>query len=214
MSAYHPLQSIVSRGQCIPLSCSEFQLLLHCQIWAQTGVQIYNRCTNTFSNVLYWGPDLYKNCTNRYTFTNIQSESKYKTDYSLSQIKCQTHPMISSFKQLVVYLCWFQHHANIWPQLLDWMRPGTRRVSYGPLLHTPLRIPLLYTCVAIVTIAVFTCVALIKCRSCYIQCEPRCLPLSPASFIAITGAIVPPVQSDKYFHIFNWNRYFRRYLDI
>ena len=48
MSAYHPLQSIVSRGQCIPLSCSEFQLLLHCQIWAQTGVQIYNRCTNTF----------------------------------------------------------------------------------------------------------------------------------------------------------------------
>ena len=26
------------------LSCSEFQLLLQCQRWAQTGEQIYNRC--------------------------------------------------------------------------------------------------------------------------------------------------------------------------
>ena len=55
--------------------------------------------------------------------------------------------------------CWFQHQANIWPQkLVDLIMTGTGRVSYGPLLHRPLRI--LYAFVAIEnTIAVSMCCA-------------------------------------------------------
>ena len=92
---------------------------------------------------------------------------------------------------------WFQHHANIWSH--GWDRKGVLWT------FSPQTIALLW-----VTIV---CIAL-PMKSCYILCEARCLPLSRASFIAITEAIVPALQSDILFHISKWNKYFWPYLKM
>ena len=102
MSTTRTTQLYIHR-ESIPLSCSESQLLLHCQRWAQT-----------------WGANIqlmYEYIFNpggkeqiRIVQTNIHLQM-YSLDLSLSQIKCQTHLLISSFKQLVSTSC---QHLVTW----------------------------------------------------------------------------------------------------
>ena len=119
MSTTRTTQLYIHR-ESIPLSCSESQLLLHHQRWAQTlGANIQLMYEYIFN------PGGHEQT--RIVQTNIHLQM-YSLDLSLSQIKCQTHLLISSFKQLVSTSC--QH-------LVTYMA-GIGRVSYGPFLHRPL----------------------------------------------------------------------------
>ena len=102
MSTTRTTQLYIHR-ESIPLSCSESQLLLHCQRWAQTlGANIQLMYEYIFNP---GGKEQI-----RIVQTNIHLQM-YSLDLSLSQIKCQTHLLISSFKQLVSTSC---QHLVTW----------------------------------------------------------------------------------------------------